>query len=714
MQKPELRSDILKLIDRMVGPPPSHPRFAGEPIDMTQIDALALGDLWSVAYATKRWDEHRRVEGLAADTARAVLDRRHDIEPVFRGPACRDVLDVLSREVEANPIDAADFRAVYPWQEACFALERCIDLSFAGLGAAARRFLAAADWRAMPHLALVLTRLVDTCFETQALEKLAVVIAASPLLVAELRAVTGLDLLAMVKVAGFIARDGGEIAWTPHHPLAEYPIYAAFAETGLKQAAERVRAIHDRAMPYASDKAFTLDESAVVARLARVGLDRDEPWLAPVLDELFRKVSLAPSAAKSVPSQSVAISVGHAVEAYPTPESVATLRGVLRDIRHAGVKKKLQRNLRGAERRLAERPEIALRLPLDQPISKSQLTTLTRCLEASLAVGLALDYGDWRTRLTTLPQVKNLTGSLVWRLCDAGGNHATVLPMMVSGRLSLQTVSGAEVVPTPGSRMTLWHPADSSSAERRAWRDHVAARHIRQPFKQVFREHYIVPPDALTTSSTAMFCGHIVSIIPLLGLARRERWRVDYDGLTRSFGPWTARLDLADHVYPGCVGATTTRELTLWTSGDKTPVPAQLGDLSKATLSEILRAVDLLVSTSGFAVTADDPERHRDSRVLHLAENALGAMAAMRKQALARALHGLVGMERLAFDARHLRLGPYAVHLATGRITCDGEPVTIDPPINAKLVAVPWLPYDERLLETIAHAAIEIAQRLKR
>ena len=115
-----------------------------------------------------------------------------------------------------------------------------------------------------------------------------------------------------------------------------------------------------------------------------------------MLDELFRKVSLAPNAAKTAPSQSVSIALGHAVEAFPTPEAVATLRDVLRAIRHAGVKKKLQRDLRGAERGLANRPEIALRLPLGQAISKPQLTTITRCLEAGLALRMELPYEDWR------------------------------------------------------------------------------------------------------------------------------------------------------------------------------------------------------------------------------------------------------------------------------------------------------------------------------
>jgi hypothetical protein len=55
-------------------------------------------------------------------------------------------------------------------------------------------------------------------------------------------------------------------------------------------------------------------------------------------------------------------------------------------------------------------------------------------------------------------------------------------------------------------------------------------------------------------------------------------------------------------------------------------------------------------------------------------------MMDMRKRALEHAFRSLDGMADLHFDARHVRLGPYAIHLATGRVTCRGEPIMIDVP----------------------------------
>jgi hypothetical protein len=713
MSTSELHPMALRLLDRMTGPPPSHSRFVGEPIDLTELDPVALGDLWTVARSVP-YAKHPSPPSLAETTAQAVIDHGREVGVAFRGAACRDYLDYTTSEAEAVPDKSAYGALSRPWREARFALSRCIDLTFDGLGPAAARFLAATEWKAMPHLAVAVGRLAGC--EAQVIEKLAADLAGSPLLVDELRELAALELPAIVAVSIGRYPEIFEIAPAPEdtrHAPSDDPAYAAIAEKALRQAAERVRRIHDGELPYAADKAFTIAEAEAIGRLAGVALDRDESWLPPVLDALFRQVCLAPTAAKTVPSQSVAIALGHAVEAAPTPEAVATLRTVLREIRHAGVKKKLQRNIRGAERGLANRAEIALRLPPDQPVSKQQLKTLTRSLEGGLATGMTLNYDDWRVRLAEHARAETLAASLVWRIQGAAGSGVSVVPGTERGCLVLRDVAGAVVEAPSAGRVMLWHPVDATAAERDAWRERVTALRIKQPFKQVFREHYALSAEDAVQTATAIFAGHVVAVMPFLGLARRERWELDYQSLTRVFGPWTAEFDLADRIYPGRGGNTTTGKLRLRASGgSRMATPVRLGDVPAATLSEILRTVDLLVSVSGYALEGED-QPNREARLWRMAEAALPATANIRKQALERALRDLDGMEDLQFDTRHLRLGPYAIHLATGRVTRDGDPVAIDPPPRSNLVAVPWLPYDEALLETICYTAIEIARRVK-
>jgi hypothetical protein len=133
----------LKLLERMTGPPPSHSRFVGEPIDLAELDPLALGDLWTVARSVP-YGAHSP-PSFAGATAEAIGDRGRQVGVAFRGPACRDYLDFTTRKAEAEPDKAAYGALSFPWREARFALSRCIDLTFDSLGPAAARFLAATE-----------------------------------------------------------------------------------------------------------------------------------------------------------------------------------------------------------------------------------------------------------------------------------------------------------------------------------------------------------------------------------------------------------------------------------------------------------------------------------------------------------------------------------------------------------------------------------------
>ena len=174
---------------------------------------------------------------------------------------------------------------------------------------------------------------------------------------------------------------------------------------------------------------------------------------------------------------------------------------------------------------------------------------------------------------------------------------------------------------------------------------------------------------------------------------------------SRRFGRWTASLYLANSAYGGRGGATTTGDLSI-SAPSGNPTSLRLGALPKATFSEIMRRLIFWSARAASPSQSEDANPRREVRLERLAETPLGAMAEMRKQALRRMLGGLDSVE---FDARHLRLGPYAIHLATGRVTRDGEPVVVDQPKNPSRTARPWLPYDEKLLEAIYWAAIEVA-----
>src|SRR5579863_8852274 len=68
MSTPDIRPETIALINKMAGPTPSDPSAAGEPIDLSWIDPLALGDLWTAAYGTELWCGRHPAQNPAADT----------------------------------------------------------------------------------------------------------------------------------------------------------------------------------------------------------------------------------------------------------------------------------------------------------------------------------------------------------------------------------------------------------------------------------------------------------------------------------------------------------------------------------------------------------------------------------------------------------------------------------------------------------------------
>ena len=76
----------------------------------------------------------------------------------------------------------------------------------------------------------------------------------------------------------------------------------------------------------------------------------------------------------------------------------------------------------------------------------------------------------------------------------------------------------------------------------------------------------------------------------------------------------------------------------------------------------------------------------------------------MRQQVLAQAFAAQVESGQLKFDRRVATVGDYTVNLSTARASKLGEQVDVKlakPAKGKNLAALPWLPYDEVLLEKL-------------
>ncbi|MET3623897.1 hypothetical protein ABIC49_005545 [Burkholderia ambifaria] len=397
------------------------------------------------------------------------------------------------------------------------------------------------------------------------------------------------------------------------------------------------------------------------------------------------------------------------------------LRDALAVVRHAGVQKKLARNLKPAERALGERPHTALRMTLDAKPDKKQLAMLATCMEAGFWQPMSLGHAEWRERLVDAPAGAAFSERMIWQARNRDGSTQSFMPEIAKGKVVPRDAAGHACDIAADSDIRLWHPLLADADERLAWQRAIVGRSLRQPVRQAFREYYVPADNDASASDCAMFEGHVLSSRPLLGVARREGWsiRAYDDGLAREFGDVRATFLVDARLYPGSEGHGTSRRLYVERRHERRWAPVAIGEIDRVVFSEMARAVDLLVSVAAFALdddatraaaaalTTDTVRQHaldteRRHRLNRLSDLPLGVMARHRRHVLSLVFAEPVAQGRITIDERYVRVGAWAVHCATGRVTRDGEPVepAIEPP-PSPLRAVPWLPYDEALLQRI-------------
>lgn len=678
----EVSSRAAALRARLEGAAVDHARFTGPPVDFNDWTPEELGAIWGALHRAARFG-HDDIARL--NLARTLLEQVTEagLAPQLAGAVFLDALDA-----------AAEYNGEWEYVIGCLA---CLQGEApAGTAAQARRILGeTSGWAERPYQAWLLARLAgdDTPVQFAQLMEERHARYPMPLTLQELALLPQLAQASLLALAGsphssFWNRDSiGEA--DPAEVLADDAAYVDFARTILEQAARHIAAIHDGSVPYAADAAFATADSPVLARAARVAAYRDDAWFRPVIAVLLPLACVAPGAAKSAPSQSLAMALGHAVETIPTPESLLALRTALAQVRHAGIRKKLERNLKPAERALAERPDIAWRIGMPGPMGKRRQAMLARRLEAGYASEVWFGLDQWRA-LRDDADIETVARALVWRTGDGQA-------FMLDGMGAIDAQGQPVQLPEQGD-IGLWHPLHGSGEQRAAWQALLAQRRVRQPLRQVYREIYAPSGDG-----SAPFAGYQLSLPTLLGLARREGWRLDDDeGLSRQFGAWRVLLRLGGRVYPGAGGACTSNGLA----------PAQMMPMAPVAYSEACRAVDLLVSASALALVEEEQSAQREERLFYLANLAPGPMAGMRRTVLRQVFAQQIEAGRMALEPRHLTVGRHAIHLVTGRVTLDGAEVATEVLAKGnKLGAVPWLPHDEALLEKIVGLAGQLLKR---
>ncbi|MGW0594113.1 DUF4132 domain-containing protein [Streptosporangium sp. NPDC002607] len=537
-----------------------------------------------------------------------------------------------------------------------------------------------------------------------------------PIAVAEMEVLLGWDVErrallaeAMRERSDHAAPLPGVIEW-----LSGQPGYLDFARTALEAAEARVAAIHAGEIPYRAEKAFEDGEKEILGRAVRLALFRDEPWLPELLDRLLRGIAVAPTQAKTLPSQGLLFEIARAVQEHPTPEAISALRAARQATRHAGVPKQLDRMFKRIEAALANRLEVAFRIP-DGRVRQA-IGEHTAVISTDGKVELSWWHGDKKLkavpaavkrehpeevkRLRELAKQTAQQQATLSRALEAGcaGEAAPPYRQLEGHPVTDRLIWEFEVSPgvwraelgltVPDVPVRLWHPARASVEEVRAWREVVQGKELRQPYKQAFREVYLLTPaEEETRDHSRRFSNHLLRYGQAKALLTDRGWT----GM--SLGHWdaaggsgecttakklpgglTATWDfhLDEHSYERDGYGTT---VSICVSGDIrflagiSPVP--LAEVPPLILSEALRDADLAV---GVTSTGLDPNGHGDYWQSYSFGD-LAESAQVRRDALSRLIGRTTIADRCVMTDRFLvvrgDLRTYKIHLGSANILME-------------------------------------------
>jgi hypothetical protein len=311
------------------------------------------------------------------------------------------------------------------------------------------------------------------------------------------------------------------------------------------------------------------------------------------------------------------------------------------------------------------------------------LVTQRERIDSLLLAQRTWDFAQWRTRYLEHPVVGTLARRLIWQV-----NGVPV----VFGEQGPTDVRGAGVPVSPDAQVHLWHPLDHPAEEVRAWRERLEALNLTQPFKQAYREIYLLTDaERRTATYSNRFAGHILRQSQFRALAPLRKWQAPFLGGWDSGDEGVAKRDLPEHWRvefwvtaageeygeSGGVRFISTDQVRFYRGTDAAPAP--LEQVPALLFSEALRDVDLFV---GVASVGNDPTwqdggpegRHREYWQ-NFAFGELGPSALTRRAVLERLVPKLKMAGVCSFDERFLvvrgQKRTYRIHLGSGNILME-------------------------------------------
>ena len=313
-----------------------------------------------------------------------------------------------------------------------------------------------------------------------------------------------------------------------------------------------------------------------------------------------------------------------------------------------------------------------------------------RRIEGLLATDRSWDVAEWRRYHLDHPLTGQLTRRLIWTF-ETGATRAVGLPVDAG---TLRTTRDDLPLPSAAT-VRLWHPATATTDEVSAWRDWLLREQFVQPFKQAFREVYLLTPAELETRTYSnRFAAHVLRYQQLYALFKERAWVANYlgphdggyEGKARHEFPDAGLTAVFEHfqVDPEAGAFRTdlcsTDRVWFFRTHDRATHAVPLDEVLPLVFTEAMRDVDLFVGVTSIALDPNWADRGGDPYYdywLAASFGALTATAQVRRDVLAALLPKLKIADRVELGDRYVRVrgnrATYKIHLGSANILIEPD-----------------------------------------
>lgn len=325
------------------------------------------------------------------------------------------------------------------------------------------------------------------------------------------------------------------------------------------------------------------------------------------------------------------------------------------------------------------------------------------------------DYAVWKQYFFDNQLLRFITRKLIWQFQTNGTvkNGYFLNEQLVDSQNN-------PVQDVDKSTVTLWHPALSNVEEVHAWRNTMLSNEIKQPFKQAFREVYIVTGAEINTSTFSnRYNNHVIRHHKFVALAQQRVWRYSHSDLYS--GGENPTIEYPDFNIK-CIfdldsefDFATTRQIHFRDTKQK--VALKMEDIPTLIFSETMRDADLFVGVCSIGAEEQWASQQFREYWTGYSTSELSETAQTRKDVIQSIISKLKIKDKCEVTEKYLKVAgqvrTYKIHFGSGNILMEpnDEYLCIIPDLQAPVKDKLFLPFDgDATLSIIISKALLLAE----